>query len=249
MFRIATILAAAAAACAVAAPAQAAVTFNFGGSATTFATGAAYAQTAGGYTVSATAWSFNATPAQFQVLADGAQASTLVAGMTAKKVRREAAGIGVCWQGESGDQCNQVDSDGINEMLRIVVSENVSLVSARFGRVDNNDTLKVYGVTSGGVVEHLGYGGIFDGAGTTMAIQGVSGAWNGGTGGDQVYTVNLDTERYREFWFGNNNDSADGYRLDAITVASVPEPATWALMIGGFGFAGAALRRRRVALV
>jgi hypothetical protein len=30
------------------------------------------------------------------------------------------------------------------------------------------------------------------------------------------------------------------------TVAAVPEPANWALMIGGFGFAGAAARRRRV---
>ena len=35
--------------------------------------------------------------------------------------------------------------------------------------------------------------------------------------------------------------------LDYVTldVASVPEPATWAMMIGGFGLAGAALRRRR----
>jgi len=30
---------------------------------------------------------------------------------------------------------------------------------------------------------------------------------------------------------------------------AVPEPATWALMIGGFGLAGAALRRRRAAVV
>ena len=30
--------------------------------------------------------------------------------------------------------------------------------------------------------------------------------------------------------------------------ASAPEPATWALMIGGFGLAGAALRRRRAAV-
>lgn len=30
-------------------------------------------------------------------------------------------------------------------------------------------------------------------------------------------------------------------------IAGVPEPGTWALMIGGFGFAGAALRRRTVA--
>ena len=47
------------------------------------------------------------------------------------------------------------------------------------------------------------------------------------------------------------SDSYGGY-LDDITissVASVPEPASWALMIGGFGLTGAALRRRRAARV
>lgn len=33
--------------------------------------------------------------------------------------------------------------------------------------------------------------------------------------------------------------------IDAVGLAAVPEPAQWALMIGGFAFAGAALRRRR----
>lgn len=32
------------------------------------------------------------------------------------------------------------------------------------------------------------------------------------------------------------------------TVAAVPEPATWALMIGGFAVAGAAMRRRKTAV-
>ena len=32
-------------------------------------------------------------------------------------------------------------------------------------------------------------------------------------------------------------------------LTDVPEPATWAMMIAGFGLAGAAMRRRRVASV
>ena len=45
---------------------------------------------------------------------------------------------------------------------------------------------------------------------------------------------------------GNDNFGpiADNLVLD-ITPGTVPEPASWALMIGGFGLVGAALRRRR----
>jgi hypothetical protein len=35
------------------------------------------------------------------------------------------------------------------------------------------------------------------------------------------------------------------FEFDNLAVAGVPEPASWALMIGGFGLAGASLRRRR----
>ena len=46
--------------------------------------------------------------------------------------------------------------------------------------------------------------------------------------------------------------SGSGYwTLDnvAFTGGAVPEPATWALMIGGFGLAGATLRRRRMVAI
>jgi hypothetical protein len=43
-----------------------------------------------------------------------------------------------------------------------------------------------------------------------------------------------------------------GVGLDNVVVepvrGAVPEPATWALMLGGFGIAGTALRRRRTAV-
>jgi hypothetical protein len=51
--------------------------------------------------------------------------------------------------------------------------------------------------------------------------------------------------------WGDWSPSVETARLDNVAMAAnagVPEPATWALMIMGFGGAGAALRRRRVAV-
>ncbi|MBO9574743.1 MAG: PEPxxWA-CTERM sorting domain-containing protein [Sphingobium sp.] len=52
----------------------------------------------------------------------------------------------------------------------------------------------------------------------------------------------------------NNNGAAVGspvYTLGTVGVAAqapVPEPAAWALMIGGFALGGAAMRQRRAAV-
>jgi choice-of-anchor C domain-containing protein len=41
-----------------------------------------------------------------------------------------------------------------------------------------------------------------------------------------------------------SSNSAFGPALDNVTLTAVPEPASWALMIGGFALAGGAMRRR-----
>ena len=41
------------------------------------------------------------------------------------------------------------------------------------------------------------------------------------------------------------NGTSGGIFLDAVSVTAVPEPAAWAMMIGGFGLIGGAMRRRR----
>ncbi len=45
---------------------------------------------------------------------------------------------------------------------------------------------------------------------------------------------------------GDGNDYVGNFRLTATAVSgAVPEPATWAMMIGGFGVIGGVMRRRR----
>lgn len=46
--------------------------------------------------------------------------------------------------------------------------------------------------------------------------------------------------------FNNADGKIDGFKLSNVTVSSpVPEPATWMMMIAGFGLVGAMMRRRR----
>jgi len=45
------------------------------------------------------------------------------------------------------------------------------------------------------------------------------------------------------------SSSSNSFEVDNFAVAAVPEPATWAMMIMGFGAAGAILRRRQLAPV
>jgi hypothetical protein len=60
-----------------------------------------------------------------------------------------------------------------------------------------------------------------------------------GSGGDGV--------SYQDF-FGARSPLDSDVAFSIQGTSGAPEPAGWALMIGGFGLAGAALRRRRTAL-
>lgn len=221
------------------------------GSNATIAAGTPVTKTASGLTVTAKGYSFAATPTAFQTAVVGANISTLFGSplVSNQRLHLDTSGIGVCAPGDAANQCNQIDTDGTNEFLRLILPERYELTSATFSRVDNNDTLKIYGVDASGLVHYLGFGGRFDGVGSGVsghtAFTGITGVQTGGSGEDQLYNVMLNTAAYKEFWFTNQNDSADGYRLGTITLTAVPEPATWAMLIAGFGLTGAALRGRR----
>lgn len=60
-----------------------------------------------------------------------------------------------------------------------------------------------------------------------------------------VATGSSTTLSFYEFSDSGASPIIDNVLVTGPTAAAVPEPATWALMIGGFGLAGATLRRRR----
>lgn len=87
-------------------------------------------------------------------------------------------------------------------------------------------------------------------------ITGSGGAFNGpwtsfsSVAGD--FTGGVNTLQFNVLNFAQNGGNPTGLRVEFLSsdAAAVPEPATWALMIGGFALVGASMRRsRRVAHV
>ena len=86
----------------------------------------------------------------------------------------------------------------------------------------------------------------------------LSGIFNGGystlTGGGSANTRLLNpAANVGNIWlvgaaFNNTDRKIDGFKFKNLTVVSsaVPEPATWAMMILGFGMVGSAMRRRNM---
>ncbi|HWW65863.1 MAG TPA: PEPxxWA-CTERM sorting domain-containing protein [Sphingomonadaceae bacterium] len=75
---------------------------------------------------------------------------------------------------------------------------------------------------------------------------------NSSTSNGHTYTVDINPSDIQGnlLFVGASFDSSDrddGFKLGGLTlstVGAVPEPATWAMMIAGFGLVGAAMRRR-----
>ena len=98
-----------------------------------------------------------------------------------------------------------------------------TLIGQDFGLWTQNGLSAAYGTLVGDI------GGVFQIVGTNFS----GAAWNTGT--LTLY-----------YWDSNNSDNT---QFITASVSSVPEPAMWAMMIGGFGLMGMTLRGRRTATV
>ncbi|WP_235976470.1 PEPxxWA-CTERM sorting domain-containing protein [Sandaracinobacteroides hominis] len=167
-----------------------------------------------------------------------------------RKVSITAPGLGV----DGGVSAPQIDTNTANKREALVVtgSSDFSIEKLKLSYIDNNDTLQVYGIGAGGVLTSLGFDGTIK-TGLDGAASFVNSAANSGT----TWLTLLDpTSRYSGYVFTTRvggdvlfgGDLGQGYRVDQI-VAGVPEPATWAMLIAGFGMVGFSARRRRIGAV
>jgi len=93
-------------------------------------------------------------------------------------------------------------------------------IFGNYGLNAQGNTLFAYDLTSGAIVDQ-----------TTL-----NGA--GGSSYGQSYANGY------FFTQGSDSNSVAAYQIGAPAASAVPEPASWAMMIGGFGMVGGALRRR-----
>ena len=198
--------------------------------------------------------------ANFDVVADD---GTAVANTPSVDLLRQPNGFGLTCAGGAGSSC--VDLDGSTNNGGRLITKNAFSFNA-------GDMVSLFIDVSGsqrGTIENIGLG--FESAGGNILFNGITGVFPGiGIGGPfninntisgfassslqsnapfQTFTVqftagNAGSLRAFAQTTSNNNVGPiiDNFRLD---ITAVPEPASWALMIAGFGLVGSAMRRRK----
>jgi hypothetical protein len=136
--------------------------------------------------------------------------------------------------GSTGGFVSVGPADGTPGVFDLTGLGPINAVSLLWGSIDVYNTLEVLG--EGGVV--------------LATIEG-SNVWDPANGNQ----TEADTNRIVRLDFTNGFQSqvtalrfsayGNAFEVDNIAIAAVPEPATWAMMIGGFGMIGAAARRVR----
>lgn len=168
------------------------------------------------------------------------------------------AGLGITNTTDSGTNYHAVDNQSGNDFIMFVFDRAVNLSQAVLNAypVDShasadNDAFVSYATLSTNYASVNESTAFANALFTTLDTNGKNVQGNLGSGN----LTNFNTgSTYANVWiigaarsnYGNFDRTLDGFKLSAVTVNAVPEPATWAMMISGFGFIGAAMRRRRV---
>lgn len=158
-------------------------------------------------------------------------------------------GLGVT----GGGSTEQVDTNNANRREAFILESSsiLKLTSLKLNLIDDNDTIQIYGIEADDSLTDLGFANRIRG----VAPNNIVGAtWSGGGAGTLTFTPQLAAYKRLVLTTREGGEetiagmTGQGYRLASIS-AAVPEPASWALMVGGFGLLGASMRRSRQANV
>jgi choice-of-anchor C domain-containing protein len=150
--------------------------------------------------------------------------------------------IGSYWQASDGSRSVDLSALGAGTLSQILtgltIGETYQVSFDLAGNPDGGSSTKVAVVTDGT---------------TTTSYDFLQGSHSKAAMGWESHTFSFKaTGANATLTFASDEDTAYGPALDNVSITSgaVPEPATWALMIVGFGAVGATLRsRRRQAIV
>ena len=127
-------------------------------------------------------------------------------------------------------------------VLSLAAFSQINTVSFIWGSLDGGNMVELLG-TAGNVLASFTGGNVYaqsQNYSTSIARQNPVVYFNL-TGADQTAV------RALRFSSTNNSFEIDNVAVQSASMQPVPEPATWAMMVVGFGLAGYGLRRRRAA--
>ena len=158
-------------------------------------------------------------------------------GITGWKVRGNSIDyVGSYWQAQDGNRSIDLNGTGqgaIEQMLNgLTIGQTYEVSFWLAGNPDGGNATKIAVASDGGA-----FSGVYR-FNTTGKSRGAMG-WERET---FRFVADGTTARLS---FSSAQPGAYGAALDNVGIAAVPEPATWALMILGFGAVGGAMRRRR----
>lgn len=137
----------------------------------------------------------------------------------------------------TGNYATVSPSDGTPGVLDLSAFGSIAKISLLWGSIDNYNDLDVLDASNNLIATFNG----------TAAIAAANGdQTNPQT--NRLVTLTLtgaDMDNVAKLRF---RSSGNAFEFDNVAIMAVPEPASWALMIGGFALAGGALRQRRAAV-
>lgn len=167
-----------------------------------------------------------------------------------------SAGLGVLGSGEStSNTTHTIDNQNGYDFLVLQFDQAVSLTSTKLalfslGNSTDGDMSIGWGTQTGAWNKALGLNGTSE-----TNLDAMFAPLAESTGGNGVRNLNLGSGAKGNLWLigasQSNRDGIDAFKLASITVntvAAVPEPATWAMMLIGFTMVAGASRYRRRAM-